>query len=250
MSDLSMRSIRRARPQDAAEFNRVMSLMTFARPLRPLVEGTRASHVAIIDRLEEAAQKCAEFGLNPAERQELDTAMATAVWLSKIPQLHTELMQNRFAEALSILLSPTSRRSPSVTRRVQVTLRSLHQQWRAEYQGTSLSAFKEMLAVYQQQWDSNPSEFYSKSVTMVQSSGWGKSRLISEYAKESFTIIYTLRIEGETGYPPGDTEVTSFLRSGPPTMLNAHTRSLALLYGTFDIGRYSDILPLKQSHFV
>jgi len=229
MPRLSMQS---AWPRGTVEFNRVMSAMTFRLPLTPLDEDSHDANIlAIIERLGKAKKKCGEFGFNSASY-----STSYDIIESHAPQLHPELMQNRFAEAISILLLPPERRSGG--ERQPGTLRSLRQQWQAEYQGTSLSAFKQILSQNQNLWDSAQDKFYAKSVTIIQSSGVGKSRLISEYAKECFTIIYTLRNEGEMGYPPGDTEVTNFLCiGGKKTIRNAHTKSLALLYGTFEHGR-------------
>ena len=227
--NMSRLSIQRAGPQGIVEFNCILSSITFKYPLIPLGEGSSYKHtLAILERLDVAIQKGAELGLNPVECQRLTDLPSTGAMNSNITRLHAELMQNRFAKALNILLSP-SRRSLSEDRRVQVTLRPLRQQWQAEYQGTSLSAFKELLSFNQQLWDSAQDKYYAKSVNIIQSSGIGKSRLISEYTKGDFTIIYTLRTEGEIGYPPGDTEVTSFLRSSVKTMLNTHKISSTAL---------------------
>ena len=49
---------------------------------------------------------------------------------------------------------------------------------------------------------------------IVQSSGMGKSRLVSELSKSVLSLVFTLRDNGKSGYPPGDIEVTQYLKSG------------------------------------
>ena len=39
----------------------------------------------------------------------------------------------------------------------------------------------------------------------------GKSRLMDEISKSHLTILFTFRQNGESGFPPGDPEVTRFV---------------------------------------
>jgi len=80
---------------------------------------------------------------------------------------------------------------------------------------------------------------YAKTLDIVQSSGTGKSRLVSEMAKKLMSITFVLRKPGETGFPPGDTEVFNYLLGGNPyRMQDAHTRAMCLLAGTFFVSQY------------
>jgi hypothetical protein len=49
-------------------------------------------------------------------------------------------------------------------------------------------------------------------MSIVQSSGTGKSRLVDELGGDAFSISFTLRENGASGYPPGDPEVVKFLK--------------------------------------
>lgn len=56
--------------------------------------------------------------------------------------------------------------------------------------------------------------YYSKSISIIQSSGMGKSRLAAELGLIVFSITFTFRNDRDGGYPPGDYEVLQFLQ--PP----------------------------------
>lgn len=46
---------------------------------------------------------------------------------------------------------------------------------------------------------------------IVQSSGAGKSRLMDHYGKTHLGVVYTLRVYDQSGYPPGDPEITELM---------------------------------------
>ena len=75
---------------------------------------------------------------------------------------------------------------------------------------------------------------------IIQSSGTGKFRLVDELRKEALAISFTLRDNGETGYPPGDTEVTKYLKAGAhDEELVKHARVIALFGASFTYGMSS-----------
>lgn len=90
-------------------------------------------------------------------------------------------------------------------------LESLYDRWKDRYYGNSLKAFLSNINHYQSEWPTK--NYYSRAVSIVQSSGTGKSRLVDEITKRFLGISFALRLEGETGYPPGDSEITRYLRS-------------------------------------
>ena len=82
---------------------------------------------------------------------------------------------------------------------------------------------------------------YAKTINIVQSSGTGKSRLVSEMARKVMTITFVLRLPGETGFPPGDSGVLDFILRNSHSQKEAHMRAVCLLGGTFSTGQYSSI---------
>ncbi|KAF8327857.1 hypothetical protein F5887DRAFT_924568 [Amanita rubescens] len=51
---------------------------------------------------------------------------------------------------------------------------------------------------------------YAKAISVVQSSGTGKSRMLTEVGKQMFTLPVCLRKSSDIGYPPGDEPVVKF----------------------------------------
>ncbi|KAF8343349.1 hypothetical protein F5887DRAFT_886857, partial [Amanita rubescens] len=64
---------------------------------------------------------------------------------------------------------------------------------------------------------SNGRPLYAKVIFVVQSSGTGKSRMLTEVGKQIFAIPICLRKSTDPGYPPGDKPVVKFLSALPKT---------------------------------
>jgi hypothetical protein len=86
--------------------------------------------------------------------------------------------------------------------------------WKRPFCGASLNVLKQRLQNEERLFQEE--EFYSKSITIIQSSGTGKSRLLDELGKEFLTISFTLRRpSNDISWPPGDSEITNFLTKPP-----------------------------------
>lgn len=89
----------------------------------------------------------------------------------------------------------------------------------------------------------NRTEYYSKSFSILQSSGSGKSRLVDELGKHHLTIVFTFRKAGDTGYPPGDPEISAYFND---TAIQASTsvRATCLLSAVGSVGKspYLEVL--------
>jgi len=82
--------------------------------------------------------------------------------------------------------------------------------WKRPFWGNSLNVLKELLVDEENIFQKD--KFYAKSMTIIQSSGTGKSRLLDELSKELLTISFALRHQcKDVGWPPGDHEITDFL---------------------------------------
>ena len=150
------------------------------------------------------------------------------------------LHQGRFYKATSNFLSTLH---PQTTRQTPYTdLESLYDHWRDRFYGGSLNAFLENIFRYEAEWSA--SNHYSRTVSIVQSSGTGKSRLVDEIGKEFLSVSFALRLQGETGYPPGDLEVTNYLRS-PKADSDIHGSVVGLLAGVIEHGK-----PPQQFHLL
>ena len=76
----------------------------------------------------------------------------------------------------------------------------------------------------------NQDDYYPKAFDIIQSSGTGKSWLVSELGKHVLSVCFVLRKPGETGFPPGDPEIFSFLMEGDGhNRKDAHDRAAVLL---------------------
>jgi hypothetical protein len=89
-------------------------------------------------------------------------------------------------------------------------LAALSGDWKRPFWGSSVNVLKKLLL--DQEGIFQKDKFYAKSMTIIQSSGTGKSRLLDELSKELLTISFALRHpHKDVGWPPGDHEITNFL---------------------------------------
>jgi hypothetical protein len=130
--------------------------------------------------------------------------------------------------------------------------KDIMEHWADAFQGDALTVWSNRLIRAEQIFQraeegvrKNPKKIighYAKTIDIVQSSGMGKSRLVSEMAKKVMTISFVLRKPGQTGFPPGDMEVLDFVLAGNSiSMQNTHMRAMCLLGGTFFEGQCSSI---------
>lgn len=163
---------------------------------------------------------------NPGFRSALLAAAARRDYDSILCQIEGHVL-SMSPKALPSAIAPTSSRSQFLGS----VLRLLHEQWNSEYRGPAITALRDQIEAYESLdgsvWDNR---YYAKIIPVIQSSGMGKSRLIDQLSKEHVGLSYVLRSNGESGYPPGDVEVTRFLLSFPHNdIVDAHSRMLALL---------------------
>jgi hypothetical protein len=83
--------------------------------------------------------------------------------------------------------------------------------WRHNFYGDAITAFQWVVENAEKNFDMDSD--YAKFIPIIQSSGMGKSRLIDQYASPTVGIVFTLRYGMQTGYPPGDIEITNLLRT-------------------------------------
>jgi hypothetical protein len=110
--------------------------------------------------------------------------------------------------------------------------------WVDDFYGDALVCFNEELARAQSNF--NLHSQYAKFLPVVQSSGMGKSRLIDQYATTTPGVVFTLRRDYQDGYPPGDVEVTGFLRTSSVNgeVSNEHAAIIALLSASISQGLF------------
>jgi hypothetical protein len=127
--------------------------------------------------------------------------------------------------------------------------RELFNDWNGKYGGPALKAFTEFLTHQEEASRSEKPgpksiQHYSKCIAVLQSSGTGKSRLMSELGSGMFSISFTFRPEGSTGYPPGDSEVLEFLRAGTTDSLDVHSRAISMLSASLQFGSIPELVLL------
>jgi len=100
--------------------------------------------------------------------------------------------------------------------------------WKRDFIGVAAVCFSQVVEDEERKF--NGERHYAKFMPIVQSSGAGKSRLIDEYSRSSVGITFTCRYGSQSGYPPGDVEVTTLLRaSGAVETSDSHATVIALL---------------------
>jgi hypothetical protein len=76
----------------------------------------------------------------------------------------------------------------------------LFKSWENEFKGASLMALCDYVMKLEKDWAGT--KHYAKIIPVIQSSGMGKSRLLSEFGKTTLSVYYTTRRPNETGYLP------------------------------------------------
>ena len=89
-------------------------------------------------------------------------------------------------------------------------LHDLQNDWVGDYAPDSLVALQRLVNYYTE--NARMTDYYSKMLVFVQSSGLGKSRLGDMFGKSCPMINFVLRGERTRGYPPPDGEILKFMR--------------------------------------
>lgn len=81
--------------------------------------------------------------------------------------------------------------------------------WKQEFVGPMEKILRKV--VEESEHSFSPDKDYAKILSCVQSSGSGKSRTISEHGLFRVGVVYTFRVGDESGFPPGDVEITQLV---------------------------------------
>lgn len=133
-------------------------------------------------------------------------------------------------EQLSTLLNPDLDSTTDIDKVPSDTLLSLRKTqiaWRRNFIGETYETFVRFIAMQEEKFD--PRYVYSRFMPIVQASGAGKSRLIDTHLKNVAGVCYTLRSGGQSGYPPGDTEITDFVLCASHKGQREHATLISLL---------------------
>ena len=101
-------------------------------------------------------------------------------------------------------------------------------------------------------FNENSFQYYALISSMVQSSGYGKSRALLELGKDNINVVYAcVRSEGFTGFPPGNPDVLGHLKKCrnqlDVDLFVAATYVVAEDIALKDLGKDSEVrFPLKQ----
>ena len=87
----------------------------------------------------------------------------------------------------------------------------LQADWSRPFTGNALANLCRVLDSLEQRYPR--ANYYGKMLPIIQSSGVGKSRLVDGLCKSRVGLSFALRKHGQTGYPPGDVDVTDFFLS-------------------------------------
>ena len=124
---------------------------------------------------------------------------------------------------------------------IAIPVAYLRQAWEQEYTGPALQIFQKQVQHLHNTFDD--SLHYAKVLAIVQSSGVGKSRLVDEFSKRHLGVVYTLRGGDESGYPPGDIEISTFLLQARQRNLH-HAGVIALFSATFNERKHLHLRPI------
>lgn len=118
-----------------------------------------------------------------------------------------------------IIVTPSPPRSFSGAEDLKIT-RTLQSHWKQPYVGPSCEVLRDTIRESEAKFSvanalgSTWRKYNSKTLTFMQSSGTGKSRLANEYGMICPMITYVIR-DPASGFPPSDEKVYWYLRSEP-----------------------------------
>ncbi|CAO1637970.1 unnamed protein product [Sympodiomycopsis kandeliae] len=129
---------------------------------------------------------------------------------------------------------------------------ALENSFHEKYEGPAATALASHLnrleSLMQKQDFSKAGAYHSRTLTIVQSSGCGKTRMVEELHNQSdfFVVSICLRSKkdaGQTGYPIGDVTIFEYLKKGPrdPSWRNS-SEYLACKAGALLYALYTEIL--------
>lgn len=93
----------------------------------------------------------------------------------------------------------------------KTSLTRIHAAWNQPYRGTTDAVLTELIRIESAEFEKT-NHPYAKMMPVTQSSGAGKSRLIDQFSQKHLGVVYTFRLENQTGYPPSDVEITSLVQ--------------------------------------
>ncbi|KAF8541146.1 hypothetical protein BDD12DRAFT_803959 [Trichophaea hybrida] len=161
-------------------------------------------------------------------------------------------------ELVALILAPTLAAQKQDLSWLAKSLKSLHTSWNVDFYGDANKALKEKIQALEAQMmaEAGAPTYYCKLIPIIQSSGMGKSRLVDETSKDLFTISFTLRSGEESGYPPGDPEVTEYMDSSLEMGdAHMHARAAALIAAAFGqahewMSKSVDVTPLQWHDYM
>ncbi|KAF8637023.1 hypothetical protein AX17_003092 [Amanita inopinata Kibby_2008] len=103
--------------------------------------------------------------------------------------------------------------------------------WEYDYIGTAHQCLYQVMTSYCRD---NSKRTYGRFLSVVQSSGTGKSRMIDELSKEHIVIPINLRGPRSTGFPPGDMNVSEYIL-GPSSEGQTQIRYQSFLTALFEV---------------
>ena len=196
----------------AQQWQQQMQEMEFPLPIRdkdrPTVKAA-AAWLRIKAALNKTPNPFAQALLTEAARSDAKVVEELELYLSM-------LEAGNWVGAVLKLLSPICS-SVAVTVSPADRQKKLYDHWCGKYSGNSLQSLEASIQRYQTEWRVDyDNHYYSKSINIFQSSGMGKSRLADEMGKKNFQFPFVFRDPRDTGYPPGDMEISNYLRQSTP----------------------------------
>ena len=140
-------------------------------------------------------------------------------FLSCINHIEKQESQGGVVEVFTALMTRQSRVPTKLN-----GWKDVHRDWTEPYNDVSLQALTNLIS--RLEGSNAPGErFYARTITLVQSSGMGKSRLIAEFGKRYPCMNFCLR-SGRRGYPPPDSDVLDSILA-PKSKVIPHTQAKA-----------------------
>ncbi|KAM6502936.1 hypothetical protein JOM56_002913 [Amanita muscaria] len=118
---------------------------------------------------------------------------------------------------------------------------AMAKQYSVPYKGQVATLFAEFVQIHALK-ARHDIKLYANVIPVIQSSGTGKSRMLTETGKKLFTLPFCAREEGATGWPPADNDIRDYLMRSPDSQFSIETHIIFIAFLAAIFAEMEDVL--------
>ncbi|KIL61974.1 hypothetical protein M378DRAFT_166310 [Amanita muscaria Koide BX008] len=118
---------------------------------------------------------------------------------------------------------------------------AMAKQYSVPYKGQVATLFAEFVQIHALK-ARHDIKLYANVIPVIQSSGTGKSRMLTETGKTLFTLPFCAREEGAIGWPPADNNIRDYLMRSPDSQFSMETHIIFIAFLAAIFAEMEDVL--------